>query len=321
MTKEDRYMAYKESIKDTWSVGCVSCHQPQNSGTWYKGGLKELKTTLDRKAPMKHLYEKSIAEPHTLEFKYQFETERGVFVCSTCNRWLIQKKERPPLSPFNGLWITETPKEVKELNHLERTLISKRILFIKIFKMPTSRWHKVKDKTVNVPICDDTLLKTLNKLNVSLPRKPEEAGLIPVQLKRKLEFNNVHYEAYVRKDKMEAALMKLKEMRHSGYTNLPNIPVSNRFSVLEDEEVREESEDEQEVDQPECIRQNQWDMGGSTTMTNMYPETTVVQERPNARKQNRASVKLAPGEGKVPTDLMRDDDWDINSHPHLFPDG
>ena len=69
--------------------------------------------------------------------------------------------------------------------------MANRIRFLKTFSLVKSRWAGVKDHTTNVPICDDTLLKTLNKIT-SFPRKPDEAGLELVKLKRKLQYNNHH---------------------------------------------------------------------------------------------------------------------------------
>ena len=63
-------------------------------------------------------------------------------------------------------------------------MIAKNILFMKIFKLPRSRMSAIKDRTVCVPIDDTTIENTLH----SLPRTPNEAGLLPVKLKRKKSF-------------------------------------------------------------------------------------------------------------------------------------
>ena len=43
-------------------------------------------------------------------------------------------------------------------------------------------------------------------------------------------------------------------------------------------------------------------------MTGKYPEISINTE---------ASVSIAPGEGQIPSDIMRDYDWDIKAFPHL----
>ena len=50
----------------------------------------------------------------------------------------------------------------------------------------------MRDKTVNVPIFETDVLKTVE----SLPRTPTEAGIIPINLKRKLSFKNSHKIEY-----------------------------------------------------------------------------------------------------------------------------
>ena len=84
--------------------------------------------------------------------------------------------------------------------------------------------------------------------------------------------------------------------------------------------MEEEEEDDDEVRQ-DPIKRNQFDVGGATTMTDVFPETSVVQERPCKTKQDKSQIQIAPGEGKIPTDLMRDEHFDVNSFPHLFSNG
>ena len=63
-------------------------------------------------------------------------------------------------------------------------------------------------------------------------------------------------------------------------------------------------------------------MGGATTLTESFPETSVVYRNANYKKdQNQTVVSVAPGEGKIPTDLMRDDTFDVDGFPHLHPTG
>ena len=255
----------------------------------------------------------------------ELHIEEKIFLCTSCDRYLRQKNEMPPLCYFNGLEVDQIPKEL-ELNDLEATLVSKRLLFLKIYHLPKSRWSAVKDKTVNVPICDNTLLKTLNQL-VPLPRHPGEAGLICVTLKRKLTYKNMHVKAYIQPEKLVEAVKKLKELGHPGYDN---IEVNERFSILEEEDADDEENDQtsmnqddhDNIEQMDSIQRNQFDLGGSTTMTESYPETSVVQKGADVNKnQSQVNVSIAPGEGQIPTDLMRDDYFDIEGFPHLHPTG
>ena len=84
--------------------------------------------------------------------------------------------------------IQKEVKDLKEenlmLTELEGSLIAKLIIFQKIFLLPRSRWTALKDRTINVPIQDETI----NNFVKQLPRLPNEAGLIGLELKRKKDF-------------------------------------------------------------------------------------------------------------------------------------
>ena len=70
------------------------------------------------------------------------------------------------------------------LSELENCMIALNIIFQKVFRLPKSRWPAMKDRTVNIPIFESDVINTVS----SLPRTPSEAGIIPVNLKRKQEF-------------------------------------------------------------------------------------------------------------------------------------
>ena len=65
------------------------------------------------------------------------------------------------------------------LTELENNLIAQRVLFQKIFQLPKSRMAACKDKLINIPISEKDVLNTVQ----SLPRTPNEAGLLEVKLK------------------------------------------------------------------------------------------------------------------------------------------
>ena len=94
-------------------------------------------------------------------------------------------------------------------------------------------------------------------------------------------------------------------------------------SSTNDGEAEESGQEDQEQAE-DSIRKNQFDLAGQTLMTDRYPETSVETElKKMAGSENSKSkpVSIAPGEGKIPTDLMRDKDFLINAFPHLFPTG
>ena len=92
---------------------------------------------------------------------------------------------------------------------------------------------------------------------------------------------------------------------------------------MDDDKISSESEEEEE----NPIKQHQYDLGSETLMTHNYPETDVYLNSSNKsiRKkrvdENTESFSIAPGEGKQPTSLMRDDTFDIDAFPKLHPSG
>ena len=100
------------------------------------------------------------------------------------------------MAATNGLKIYSHDPEL-ELTELEANLIAKRIVFMKIFQLPKSRWTALKDKIINVPVQEDDIVNTIT----SLPRTPNEAGLIEVDLKRKVEYKNSHIKQLINPEK------------------------------------------------------------------------------------------------------------------------
>ena len=96
----------------------------------------------------------------------------------------------PPECRQNNMQVDPQP-DVMKLTELEASLIARNIQFQKIHLRPTSRYTGVIDKIINVPIPEDSALNTIK----SLPRTPNEAGLIGVELKRKQGFKIPLYKS------------------------------------------------------------------------------------------------------------------------------
>ena len=145
----------------------------------------DFQESLENKFP--GLFEKAIGV-------YDTETIDGeYYLCRTCNNYLRKGKE-PPMSKKNGLELFDI-SDFPEFNvtELENCMIALNILFQKIYKLPKSRWPAMKDKTINIPIFESDIIQTVK----SLPRTPNEAGIIPVNLKRKTSYKNVHKSQYI----------------------------------------------------------------------------------------------------------------------------
>ena len=77
-------------------------------------------------------------------------------------------KKMPPMSTGNGLKLAETDKQIKdqglELTELEGALIARNIIFQKIYQLPKSRWTALKDRVINVPINEDSIITKCREL-------------------------------------------------------------------------------------------------------------------------------------------------------------
>ena len=251
----------------------------------------------------------------------------------------------PPMSVYNGLALVDLHGD-KDLNltELENNLIAKRILFQKIYQLPKSRMAGCKDKLINIPINDEDVYNTVK----NIPRTPREAGLLEISLKRKLEYKNNHKKEYINPSKIYRALNFLKLKGHPSYQFFDDItgyeercqsedPVGhNAVFYVEDEiadfedqlEKNEDShlkvrallseEDRELLDEIEYItkdpvRKFQFDYDRSVCLVDKFPEAAV--------SDNPTEISFAPGEGKVPENILMTDKWDIDAFPMKHPDG
>ena len=135
------------------------------------------------------------------------------YVCKNCSRYL-ERGDMPPICAKNGLEYAEIPSCLQLVN-LERQLICKDLVFIKVREMHKSGMSKMNDHVINVPIGDDDIIKTVN----ALPRTQINNGLVTVGLKRDMAIKNFHRLQLVRPDKVYEALLYLKD-NHPSYTNI-----------------------------------------------------------------------------------------------------
>ena len=75
-----------------------------------------------------------------------------------------------------------------------------------------------------------------------------------------------------------------------------------------------DDEEEEEYQKKDCVRKWQFDYNRNTCFSDNYPEINYKEDMSN-------ELSVAPGEGKTPTDILREVDWDIKSYPCLHPDG
>ena len=120
----------------------------------------------------------------------------------------------PPMSVCNGLDITHQNDPDLDLSELENNLIALRIMFQKVYYLPKSRWTGLKDRVINIPIEQESVMNTIRELL----RLPAESGLVEVKLKRKIEYQQSHKREFVDTKKIFKALEYLKASGHPGYS-------------------------------------------------------------------------------------------------------
>ena len=148
----------------------------------------------------------------------------------------------PKICVQNGLGLSHVPDCLK-LTNLENHMISKNLIFIIVAPCSKrSRYEKMHNRIVNVPIPDDDIIKSVS----SLPRQANTSGLVNVQLKRKMEYKNSHLEQMVRPNILLEAVAYLKE-HHPSYHDVNIQPLLNEkdtTSDMEDSESNSSSDED-----------------------------------------------------------------------------
>ena len=81
---------------------------------------------------------------------------------------------------------------------------------------------------------------------------------------------------------------------------------------IEDDDENDKEEEEYRTKDP--VRKWQFEYNKSTCFSNNYPEI-------NFKENANDAHEVAPGEGKTPSNVLQEIDWDIKSFPCLNPSG
>ena len=111
----------------------------------------------------------------------------------------IKSGRIPAQSKANCMDLEEIPDELKDLNNLELHTICKRILFMKLVKLPRGKQKGIKGAAINVPA-------DLGPACCLLPRIPTDAHIISLKLKRKLQYKQAYLHDTIRPEKVISAL-------------------------------------------------------------------------------------------------------------------
>ena len=198
-TSNDRILAFKRQIIDGPNFTCYSC-----KATLYKSQVRILKA--NNISNLIANLEKKFVRKIGLQFK-----RIEVIFCHNCHK-LIRLGKMPKIHFSNGLKLDKVPDELK-LTDLEQQTIARSLIFIKVKKLPTSRMKAMFSKCISVPIEEDDITKTIT----ALPQHPDDAKVVAVQLKRKIQWKNSHLEQFIRPAKCVAAVQKLKKLGNPFY--------------------------------------------------------------------------------------------------------
>ena len=333
-TPEKRLKAFREATMFGAIFICVSCQTKH-----FKSNVllfdKAMKEKINEKFPIKDCIQANIdLKTNIYIVSEDKETCTKEYICQTCAKHLRRGK-LPSMSAKNNLELHKTDEDLKDeglsLTELENALIAKNIVFQKIFQLPKSRWSALKDKIINVPITDEAVNNVLQQL----PRTPNEAGLIGLELKRRKGMKNSHKKQLINPSKIFKVLMKLKSSKNPYYQNIDSpddfqkrcketdndgykvIYSDDEDELMDtiknwnenDDFIENSSEEDDQIDDEEeerlykvkdPVKKFQFTYDQSLCMANKYPEVTV-----------------APGEGQTPKGILSDPHWDVKAFPHL----
>ena len=190
-TVDDAMNKFKLECKKQPVYICTSCHRL----LWRKGvqkfGIE--KYNKNRKEIIQLV----------LDLKYRISSIDGAtYICHSCHKTL-KLNRIPAQSKANMMALDEIPDELKDLNTLEVHMICKRILFMKLVKLPKGQQKGIKGAAVNVPA-------DLGPACTLLPRLPADAHIVSLKLKRKLEYKHAYLHDTIRPEKVITALHYLK---------------------------------------------------------------------------------------------------------------
>ena len=268
------------------------------------------------------------------------------YICKTCIGYLKRNK-MPKMGVANNLSLNPIPKD-QELTIMEGLTIAKLIIFQMIRLTPKSRWRRLQDRLISVPVMEEDVINTISQL----PRTPQEAGLVAVTFKRKLEYKTSHiketlinphkiykvlselvnngnpyyrefqeYQAFkercIQEDEDGVRLVFPKEEEVEDILNLSDLSIEDDvppglidLSIEDDNHQGEFDEEEYRAKDP--VKKFQLEgHNRSSCLNNKFPEEVFEDDTV------MDSIKIAPGENKIPINLLAHHDWDIQAFPYM----
>ena len=192
------------------------------------------------------------------------------YLCHSCIRYL-EKLEMPPLCSKNNLDYMKTP-ECLEITNLEKQLIAKSLVFIKVRQLPKTRMDAMNDRVINVAIEDDDIIKHVK----SLPRTEKNSGMVTVGMKRKMDLKNYHKLGMIRPEKIYKALSYLKD-NHPDYKDIAVVEIDDWLQQYHSENGSGDESDMEDTNETSEIEDQQ----ASEEAKQDEPENTINQPGEN----------------------------------------
>nr|XP_022298213.1 uncharacterized protein LOC111107339 [Crassostrea virginica] len=215
-------------------------------------------------------------------------------------------------SAVNNLALEAIPKELMELNFLEKHLIALHIPFMKVMALPHGNQRNIHGPVVCVP---SDLRKVTN-----LPMKSGEDLLLRVKLKRKLNYKGYHEYQFVNPKHIHEALAFLKQNNHW----YEHVSINTDCHDNDEQEIPEEKDEEmlsenvQEPPEENEVPQDVNELHTVATDTCLQP-VDIAQEVLDHYFDD--IYDIAPGEGNNPVRLLQEYGNEAKTFPYLFPSG
>ena len=200
-----RRRVFIESVRDGPRFPCIVCHRMLFNISVIQINLEKFREDLNA-VEENDFFEKVV-------YVRIPSSKKKHYICVTCKGYLFRGK-MPPMAAVNNLEVYDNKQTPElQLTELEGSMIAKNLFFLKIFKLPRSDMSAIKSKCVCIPIGEEDIQNTLSML----PRTPNQAGLVPVKLKRMQKWKHVHLQEYIDVEKLLKALKLLRDLGHPHY--------------------------------------------------------------------------------------------------------
>ncbi|KAG2191489.1 hypothetical protein INT47_013266 [Mucor saturninus] len=222
------------------------------------------------------------------------------YFCANC-KTSIKNNKIPTIALSNGLNFPAKVPCVSDLTRLEERLVAPRHVFQSIWTQKGEHGQfKSKGGIVNVPVNVDTTVSCLS-------RNYDASGVVHLSLARKLIFKKDYIRGNVSPHKVWNAARYLQTTPL--YTEY-EVQLADQTEWDSTNLVVEENEDNNEGDEP-----------NENTGENNDIEDKPL--NPGATdsilsSDNDFTIRLAPGEGRVPLSILKDKDSDFLSFPKIF---